>query len=91
MFRMKYIILGRTKYVGERPYIFSELDQHVDVAILMVGEMCSQQLKDMIVGAGFVSHTRDGMQCWGRSESLDVDSRPEEDSKLINRFFDIES
>ena len=71
---MKYVVI---KNGFERPYLFSSLDQHRDVAAMIGGE---------VISAGFVNHTESGLSCYGSSDSLGVASRPEQDSKLINRF-----
>ncbi len=80
MNRMKYIIIDDG--FGLKPYIFGDIDQHSDVAHLLLRTQSSY-----VIGAGFVSYTPDGLQCWGRSESLDIDSDAERDNKIINRFF----
>lgn len=43
-----------------------------------------QYMNFRIVGAGFT----DGKQCWGRSETLNCDSRGVEDAKLITHVQD---
>lgn len=80
MNKIKYIILDNDLY-GPRPYIFSDQDQHNVVASKLKGAT------DEIVGAGFVTFTDKGVHCWGESVSLDIASRHELDSKIINRAF----
>ena len=82
MFEMKYIIIKTP--MGEKPYIFSNLDNHNEVAnSLRYGH-------DNVVGAGFLQHTAEGMRVYGRSESLDVNNRGDADNRIINRFFRID-
>ncbi len=81
MRQMKYIIVEHEVY-GEKPFIFSNLDQHNDIANLLL------RGNEKVVGAGFVTFTPTGLQCWGESESLGIVSRHEEDSDAINRFWD---
>jgi hypothetical protein len=71
---MKYIISK-----GGIPVVFSELQQHVDVA---------QALFTTIVGAGFCKiNDNKEFVCYGESISLGIQSRLEVDSKIINRSF----
>lgn len=39
-----------------------------------------------IISAGFVIETRDGLVCTGRSESLNVDSMPEQDTPMLRKI-----
>lgn len=43
-----------------------------------------------VVSAGFWDHcpTKGNYWAYGKSTSLDIESRPEEDSKLIKKFFE---
>jgi len=77
MNKMKYIIVEGA-YNYPTSYIFPESIQHNAMASEVVGGT-------KVLGAGFVSFTKDGLQCWGRSVSLDIDSRLEIDTKIINR------
>lgn len=78
MSRMKYIIIEDS--LGEKPYIFSDADQHNHIAAaLLFGD-------NKVVGAGFVSFTQTGLQCWGKSVSLNIASRSI-DSDIINRYW----
>ena len=76
MFRTKYVIVNGSAIV------FSAAIQHKD----MVGynEKCE--------GAGFVNfHYKEGdddhiyAKCYGKSISLGIESRPEEDSRIVTR------
>ncbi len=77
MDNMKYIIVEGA-YGYPTAYIFSDNVQHADMA---------QQVNkaDKVLGAGFVTYGPDGLVCFGRSVSLDIKSRNEIDTKIINR------
>jgi len=73
--RAKYIISERGV-----PVVFSELQQHGNVAHALFGNQ-------EIVGAGFVIVTPSGKyKCFGESISLGVSSRGKEDSKILNNM-----
>jgi len=72
MDRAKYIIVQDGGL--ELPVIFSPLLKHSEVA----GQR-------RIVAAGFCDISNNEVACWGKSVSLDIESRPEEDAKLIRR------
>ena len=75
MHKAKYII----SETG-RPLVFSQLHAHVDVAHAMFGGA-------KIIGAGFVQVNREGEYvCYGESVSLNVKSRGDEDSKILNKM-----
>ena len=87
--QMKYVVAsvkhsGRSKE-KEYIFIFPEFINHNHFVESMRRMRDSsdygnpQWLKCDIVGAGFT----DGKQCWGRSETLNKDSRGIEDAKLI--------
>ncbi len=84
MFDMKYIVIMKGDG-AEGPVIFSSLDQHADMALKLMGP------NDTVIGAGFITYTKDGVQCWGSSVSLKIKSRPEQDSRIINHFFGVDS
>lgn len=83
----------KTKYITfedaglEQMVIFGNLMQHRDVAHMM-------GVEDKIISAGFISvgHNREGdvvAQAYGRSISLSVDSRKEDD-KLAMRLLGLD-
>lgn len=87
--QMKYITAavmhpGRDKAV-EHIFIFPEFINHNHFASSMRRMRDSsnygreQPMEFQVVGAGFT----DGQQCWGRSETLNCNSRGAEDAKLI--------
>ena len=87
--QMKYVVAsvthpGRDKEV-EYIFIFPEFINHNQFADTMQrmrdsSSYGNEQLLDFrIVGAGFT----DGKQCWGRSETLNCNSRGVLDSNLI--------
>jgi len=72
--RMKYVILA-----DNYPVVFSELQSHAEVA---------RAFHMKATSAGFCGITHDGMfVCYGESVSLKVGSKPELDTRLINRLF----
>ncbi len=79
MNKMKYIIYDTGLY--ESVMIFDHITQHVDVA---------QRIHSIesVVSAGFISVVDGKFQCFGRSLSLDIDSRPE-DSDYVNKMMGI--
>lgn len=80
----KYIILkGRHQDTGvdhELPVIFPNIMVHKEVA----ESLCRHEDFGFLqaVSAGFVSFTPRGPECHGRSESLNLNSRPQ-DSKVL--------
>lgn len=70
---MKYIIV-LDDCGGEQPIIFPEMLTHSDVAI-----------KYKVVSAGFMSLGLCGVSVWGKSLSLNVPSRTE-DEEIIRKF-----
>ena len=87
--QMKYITAavmhpGRDKAV-EHIFIFPEFINHnrfAESMRRMRDSSCygrEQYMEFRVVGAGFT----DGQQCWGRSETLNCNSRGADDAKLI--------
>lgn len=77
MKKMKYIIVDNGQW--EAPVIFDEATQHYTMAQNVFGE---------VVAAGFVVFRPEGLECYGESISLGIESRPE-DSKLINKMLGV--
>ena len=80
MANQKYIIINGGYFrTNETPILFSELDDHASIAA-----------NKEVVAAGFCSiGYLDGkitVQCWGRSISLKLASRPE-DELIIEKMF----
>ncbi|PPD55476.1 MAG: hypothetical protein CTY12_00440 [Methylotenera sp.] len=84
--REHYMSFSKTKYVvfkdphldREMPYIFPNIVQHLDFA---------RCIGDIAISAGFCHLDKNGMwEAYGRSESLGLNSRPSEDSDLLNLF-----
>lgn len=74
----KYIIITR-KFDAELPILFSHSDIHSVIANELQGEVLS---------AGFWDFDNDSrFACFGRSTSLKLDSRPKEDSEILNLWF----
>lgn len=82
----KYIVIK--SHEQEFMFTFPELIMHSDMSKAMQTLMDSPPYwpwphdKSEIVSAGFVTPSG---QCYGRSESLNVNSRPAEDTKLLQR------
>lgn len=79
-------MINRTKYIifdsglNDEIVIFSDMQEHAHIARGL----------GMIVSAGFISigFNEDGQldaSCFGKSVSLDVESRPEIDSKIARK------
>lgn len=79
--QMKYIVVDGN--LSDTIYLFPGHVQHADFA-QTVGAT-----KDILLSAGFVSHSKDGLNCYGRSVSLDLASRSE-DTKLLMREFGLD-
>ena len=75
---MKYIIIDNGMY--ETPVIFDEATDHSMMASDSFG------FKKNVISAGFVNFSTDGLYCHGRSVSLKLESRPEEDARIINKM-----
>lgn len=74
----------KTKYIvavvdgKELPFVFPNLINHIDMA---------RSLPGLAKSAGFCRIDNDGMwEAYGRSESLRLDSRPSQDSDLLNCY-----
>lgn len=80
---MKYIVT-ECEDGKEDIFIFSERIHH-DCMMEMLRCIKNQsygqwgRVSRGCIAAGFT----DGIKCWGRSETLDIDSRGEQDAKLI--------
>lgn len=72
MREMKYVMIDENF-----PVIFHNTVVHRDM-----------RYAGRITSAGFCQQDAEGTWfCYGRSESLNMDSHPEQDSKIINNFF----
>ena len=77
----KYVVLDYSAIHGETIFIFPESVTHKSFSLDMAATR-------PIVSAGFVHKSPMGkLHCYGRSESLGIDSRPGEDSLLANLMF----
>jgi hypothetical protein len=71
-----------TKYIigPYGPIVFDECYTHADIARGLT-----------VTSAGFVFFGNDGkFHCHGKSTSLGINSKPEEDSREINKLFEID-
>lgn len=76
-YKSKYIIIDTGMLIA--PIVFTELLTHVDVARSIAPG-------GTILGAGFCRIDKNHYVCYGESVSLEVKSRGEADSKILNRF-----
>jgi hypothetical protein len=74
---MKYII-----FTNRQVIIFSRDIEHRDMAEQTQGT-------NRVLSAGFVTKHNDKIKCYGKSTSLDIDSRPEHDKAIIETFLSI--
>ena len=85
MSKVKYIVFNDDRL--EDIVIFSELQTHSEIAHGLPGE---------VVSAGFIRIFSDGeidvrVECYGESISLEVESRPEQDTKIARRALNLQS
>lgn len=86
---MKYIVLKikiGTTIEKELPFIFPDMLNHDQFAESVIQELRMNHEKDSeVVSAGFCNFFNGDPHCEGRSETLNIDSRPE-DNRLISMF-----
>lgn len=80
--RCKYIVVKNQHGQDEQIFTFTPQIDHISMRRAM-----SRLRYDEIVSAGFVDEF---MNCYGSSSTLRVSSRPEEDTKLLHKLFEIE-
>lgn len=79
---MKYLML-REQDGGEFPFLFCSPYTHLEVGLMLQGHRAGRTL----VSAGFVEINPQGLaRCFGRSESLNLDSRSS-DSAHLTAFY----
>lgn len=78
MIRMKYIVVDNGAWFA--PVLFCEAVQHFEMANNVHGE---------VISAGYVRFTPTGLECYGASISLGLQSAPEIDSKMINKMLGV--
>lgn len=76
MFNAKYVVFEDNGL--EDMMIFSSLQKHVDI-------VHAADLNP--ISAGFIDH---GLHCFGESNSLNLEARPEEDRAIARRMFNID-
>jgi len=85
---MKYIVLqirnGET--VREWPIIFPDMIVHSDIANVIQKHLYLQNQDSRVIAAGLVSFFGSQVRCFGESETLNIESRGNEDAKLIKMF-----
>ena len=74
---MKYITYKCFRDRVDKFVIFDKITNHSDMAKGLTAEE--------ILGAGFVGFGDDGARCYGESVTLNMKSRGEKDSKIIQR------
>ena len=72
MIDAKYIIVEQDGF--EMPYLFSPLVKHSEFAY---------KIGNKVISAGFISIGEFGINCYGKSDSLNIVSRGEKDVKAI--------
>lgn len=87
---MKYIVIqiNIKGTIVEHPYIFPDTVNHDDFANYMIHNyiMNYKNTEPRVVSAGFCNLVTSTLNCNGRSETLNIDSRRDEDDKLISMF-----
>jgi hypothetical protein len=79
-FKSKYIIVDNGSW--DIPIVFGDIMPHNTLA---------KGVRGTVVGAGFCYITDEGKYfCYGRSESLNIDSRGEVDSKFLNKYLGVD-
>lgn len=73
---LKYIMIDKMKYV-----LFCHAIQHVQMRDALAKEFGACN----VTSAGFVEISDGSVYCFGRSESLDIDSDPVRDAHIISR------
>lgn len=84
---MKYIIV-KGAFGLELPFIFDQSLGHMDVANNIIDPYrwdTEEEFRHLILSAGFVTLTDEGLQCYGESVTLKIKSQ-EGDSRLLNRM-----
>lgn len=85
---MKYIVLQTTpknnEIKREFPIIFPDVLVHSEVAEQMQHSLMRQHITAKPVAAGFLNLVGLNLNCGGRSETLNLDSRGDVDSALIS-------
>ena len=79
-YKSKYIIVDNKD--GVIPVVFTELAVHKEVA--------RGFMPGTILGAGFCYITENKYHCYGESTSLNVKSRGDDDSKILNKFLGVD-
>ena len=80
-FKAKYIIVDN-EYIGYAvPFVFSEVNQHADIARAVGGK---------VVGAGFCFIEGNRYHCYGESVSCKVQSRGAVDEKILNLLLGVD-
>jgi hypothetical protein len=78
---MKYITYVNSEGADDIR-LFSIMEQHKDISVEM-GMVSDVPI--VLLGAGFVTFNDDGsIECYGHSDSMKLDSRGEQDTKILN-------
>lgn len=82
---MKYIVIHEDWL--ETAIIFDSQINHYEMVQKVLGPMVQDPkvLKEKVLSAGFVILTPEGLQCFGRSVTMEINSRGEKDTDLINK------
>jgi len=81
---MKYVMIKSNNF--ETPFVFPDTETHSDVAKRLNHNL------EHVVSAGFCNHgVRENGEvewaCWGKSISLNIDSRGDVDTAIMNSMF----
>lgn len=79
-YKSKYVIIDTGMLIA--PIVFTELLIHADVARAIASD-------GEVIGAGFCHIENNLYICYGESVSLEVKSRGEADSKILNRYLGV--
>ena len=86
MKEMKYVVVRNEDTDKETIFLFDKMYQHdcvhevlSSIRIYLTGKWEWERQYQHVVSAGFTN----GITCYGGSQTLDVDARPEEDKALL--------
>jgi hypothetical protein len=83
---MKYVMFKVNQISMEMPIIFPDFINHNDMSEIIQRHMLSlHEMKCHPISAGFIN-LGPRVKCHGKSTTLKLNSRPEEDSLIVNTF-----
>lgn len=95
---MKYVVMSarweQTDKVSEKIFLFDKSIIHADFVETMYMHKIGFPKRNILialdgecVSAGFVQNSSNGLRCYGTSESLGIESRPEIDTALLQNCY----